>query len=421
MIVDRKWEIGNRSFPIGWSEKWVTAPKIAALLGRRSSPTGFSSFVGEPKAHGQLSRITGAKSVVSIVLRVGRTVRWDRLSVRAREAAIAKKWPSTAVRTVLLGLLLSLPGCQGSSELTDPKARALVRQLSSDNAKVRLKAVVALRYLEPPPKAAIPAITEALKDQNAKVRYHAAMTLATMAIRDRTATTGLLEALKDENLDVRAWAAKGLGRSGQRTPQVAAALIRVLKHEKWCYVRGAAASALGKIGVVSEDVVPALSDALDDADPNVRSDAADALGEIGPAAKQGVPALVAALRINRWLNVRRSTVEALGAIGSASGDAVPALIEALTDDDGIVRDESARALGGMGSAAKSAVPALLEALRKETDNDGRRSIIVGLGDIGPGATEAVPALTEALKDKDEETRAAAAEALKKIKGAAPKR
>jgi len=37
-----------------------------------------------------------------------------------------------------------------------------------------------------------------------------------------------------------------------------------------------------------------------------------------------------------------------------------------------------------------------------------------LGEIGPAAKAAVPALSEALKDKDENLRNAATEALKKI-------
>ena len=37
-----------------------------------------------------------------------------------------------------------------------------------------------------------------------------------------------------------------------------------------------------------------------------------------------------------------------------------------------------------------------------------------MGEIGPAAKAAVPPLTEALKDKDENVRKAAAEALKKI-------
>jgi len=53
------------------------------------------------------------------------------------------------------------------------------------------------------------------------------------------------------------------------------------------------------------------------------------------------------------------------------------------------------------------------------DAVARREAIISLGKMGPAAVMAVPAVTKALKDKDENVRKSAAEALKKIQAKRP--
>ena len=57
-----------------------------------------------------------------------------------------------------------------------------------------------------------------------------------------------------------------------------------------------AAYALGEIGPSARPAVPALAEALRDAEPVVQEWAADALAKIGPGAGAAVPALIDALR-----------------------------------------------------------------------------------------------------------------------------
>jgi hypothetical protein len=142
---------------------------------------------------------------------------------------------------------------------------------------------------------------------------------------------------------------------------------------------------LACIADVTRLAVPALAEALRDANSDVRGLAAEALEMIGPAAAEAVPALVKALRDADW-RVRgrafkaldRLAAEALGKIGPA---AVPALAEALRDADWRVHERAAEALGK----------------------------------IGPAAAEAVPTLAETLRDVDSVVRVVAAAALEKIK------
>jgi hypothetical protein len=116
--------------------------------------------------------------------------------------------------------------------------------------------------------------------------------------------------------------------------------------------RQKAASRLVKMGATA---VPALIEAIQDRDENVRRHAMSALGKIGDAS--AVPALIASL-LDRGSSVRRYAALALGEIGDAS--AVPALIEAIQDSHWDVRRFAVEALGRFGDAP--AVSALLGAL-----------------------------------------------------------
>jgi HEAT repeat protein len=104
-----------------------------------------------------------------------------------------------------------------------------------------------------------------------------------------------------------------------------------------------AADVLGKIGPAAAKVVPALIEALRDADSDVRSRAAYALDKIRPAAAD--------------TDQCKRFDGALGKIGPA---AIPALIETLRGADRDVRRCSADALSKIGPAA---IPALIETLR----------------------------------------------------------
>jgi HEAT repeats len=82
-------------------------------------------------------------------------------------------------------------------------------------------------------------------------------------------------------------------------------------------VRGSAAEALGKLGPVTAEVVPALITALGDADTYVRGRVAEALGRIGPVTAEVVPALTTALQ-DPDQEVINAAKDALQRIQSAS-------------------------------------------------------------------------------------------------------
>jgi len=97
--------------------------------------------------------------------------------------------------------------------------------------------------------------------------------------------------------------------------------------------------------------------------------------------------------------------------------AVPALVGvAETSDNPFKRLYALCALGHIGSQAAEAVPALIRMLNQRGEDQDPEAVANALGGIGPGAKAAVPALEKALADPDESVRAAAAEAIKQIRG-----
>ena len=161
--------------------------------------------------------------------------------------------------------------------------------------------------------------------------------------------------------------------------------------------------------------VPALVDFAENAhDPFHRSHALCALREIGPQAAEAVPALIRMLNERREDEDSEATADALGGIGPGARAAVPALEKLLADDDKRIRSASARALSRIDPTVVAAVAALVEALDSESAADACES----LGRMGSVARAALPALEEKVWQwkADGKLRAAAAAALKKIRG-----
>jgi HEAT repeat protein len=117
-------------------------------------------------------------------------------------------------------------------------------------------------------------------------------------------------------------------------------LLRALSNPVWVARRNAA-WALGASD--ASEAVPALLDALKDADAGVREQVAWALGAIGD--RRAVDGLIGALK-DQAPPVRRQAAWALGALGDKR--AVTGLMASLKDSDAGVRKQAAWALGAIG-------------------------------------------------------------------------
>jgi HEAT repeat protein len=181
-----------------------------------------------------------------------------------------------------------------------------------------------------------------------------------------------------------------------------------------------AASAIGALGKSARSAAPTLVGLLEkDRDSLVRRNVAESLGEIGGDPKIVVPALSKALK-DSDPDVMAASAMALGKIGKP---ALGALRKALSDSDHLVRKNAANALTKIGPEAREAVPDLITAFKAESpagrrrDNSYKASFAEALGAIGPDAKAAVTPLEESIAERgvDREFRRVVNEALRKIK------
>jgi HEAT repeat protein len=174
-------------------------------------------------------------------------------------------------------------------------------------------------------------------------------------------------------------------------------------------IRQAAAGALGRIGPVAAAARPALLGCLGDASSQVRSNAAWALGLIG-SATEVIPPLTRALD-DEDPEVRRYAAFGLSCLGPIAAPAVPKLIERL--DDAHMSYMAARALGGVGPAATHSIPRLILALRRD-HSLARMEFAAALGKFGTLARDAIPDLRALAHDPDPNVKRAAGAALLRI-------
>jgi HEAT repeat protein len=165
-------------------------------------------------------------------------------------------------------------------------------------------------------------------------------------------------------------------------------------------IRIIAIAALGEIGIPAASAVPALKTALTDKSVEVRLITVDALGKIR---KRAVPSLITALE-DRDEEVRQAATNALVKIGKP---ALPGLIKALETGSWQSRLYAAVVLGQMQSNAKQAIPAMIRTFGKSLVEESEvcpYSFYFALKDIN---TDIIPELNAALKDKDWKVRVGA--------------
>jgi HEAT repeat protein len=408
------------------------------LLGR---PDLSYAYTGSAeRLHGALGAILEGKEAVVTAVK-HEEGRWGTYAnVAFREVMRGKDNPVWRIRASLAMPPLTMNVSRDPRWVVGPGAAGLeevperVRSLKSREAGLRKEAAGDLGSIGPGAAAALPALREALKDPDAEVRIAAAAATLRIDASDVPALRHLEGELKAGSARVRRAAAQALGETGAALPSLRKALADPDADLRWVV-----AEAIGQFGTSAAAAVPDLVARLQDAP--VRAAVLDALGRIGPAAKEAVPALLPVLRESSPL--RFAAALALARIGGEGARAaVPHLLPGLKSGDEKSRWDATVILWTMGPDARDAVPALLESVRagndmavdalaavdrkaavpvlverrlKHGDPAFRRYAAEALGAAGPDAAEAVPALTELLNDPSEEVRAAAAEALRKIR------
>jgi HEAT repeat protein len=203
-----------------------------------------------------------------------------------------------------------------------------------------------------------------LSSENWKVRQNACKTLGEAQINDAAAIQALAQRLYDADTLVRHEAAKSLGEMHRNADRAIADLIRVLDQD---YVGAAASRALVKIG--SNSVRPLTEVAANPTEKeDLRIAALKVLAEFGHDAKSAAKDLAPLLRNSKQsYEMINSICYALGAIGSEARDAAPDLLVLCNHPDSKVRLEAARTLGKIGPLGTNQIRAFIETMQKEQE------------------------------------------------------
>jgi len=244
----------------------------------------------------------------------------------------------------------------------------------------------------------LPSLFNSLSTGDYATAWRAAISLSKLG---NDAVQPLNQVLLNGNVFAKRASAFALGRIGDEAISALPALIQALE-DKDPEMRFDAINAITAIRKDPETTLPLLINLLSDDDQFVRTYAAHCLGQYGQQAKDAVSKLGEAA-FDRSEFVSKSAMKALGSIGSAS---VPVLIEALKSKDYKILQNAYRAIAQIGPDAKDALPALIASFAHYHIDDYYFSRAVE--SIGP---EAIPVLTNALKNKNFWVRYDAAGAL----------
>lgn len=273
--------------------------------------------------------------------------------------------------------------------------------------------------------AAVGALASVLRGGSYERRVAAAGTLGEMG--DPSVLKPLVAALKDSEAMVRAAAAGGLAQLGNR--QAAPAVMGLLR-DRARNVRVAALSALGQLG--DPQAIEEMAALTNDREWEVRAALAEALGRLGD--RQALPTVMELLQ-DKDQEVRQNAADALGKLGDDS--AVESLVMAMVDEHMGVRQAAARAIVMLdpywerSERVAALLPQLLEAVRHRDPSvqfaatgllrrlTGRTVAELQTTDLHmPGQIKGdrvADLLVLLLRDRDEEVRLGAAEALGRMR------
>jgi HEAT repeat protein len=201
-------------------------------------------------------------------------------------------------------------------------------------------------------------------------------------------------------------------------PKVVPLAIKALKDPN-ATRRERALQVLARLGADAAPAAPELAEVIKTGTPQHKTEALYVVAAIGAKADAtAVAAAVAALG-DADPQVKMAAEYAVGKIGPAAKDALPALRQLAGSDDELVKLSSVWAMLQIGTMndeqLKMALPMLGTALSNQREFV-RVEAAMSLGKLGKSAAAALPALEKALQDPSPSVRAAAAEAIKQIKG-----
>lgn len=250
----------------------------------------------------------------------------------------------------------------------------------------------------------IPALVDKLSSRDPQVRWAAHLVLIQISSKLPKVLPALEASLASPSANAREMAAQALGGISKTTERERIEIWQLVEdiNDPAGRGRGDAFQVLWEFNGNWRDSVGAIGRRLEDSNEHVRGEAVKALGRLGFLAVDTLPALIKATHDNDR-EVAILATDALGEIGRARKElVVPALIEVLDRDDPPFTDAAALALAKVDpTRAKAAVPVLIEILEERGSRDFAAddftAVARALGGIGPDAQQAVPALLDTWK------------------------
>ncbi len=320
-------------------------------------------------------------------------------------------------------------------------AKALSNSLRDGEPVVRIASASALGTLasakrsagRPPldPGLALAALAGLLGDRDAGVRSAALRALDLVGPEAGVAPPAtLVAALDDPSADNRAAAATAITSFKHGLDSLIPLILRSMEHEE-PRRRAEYRRALERVNspAITAAIIPALTQALERPDPDVRYGAVSLLVVLGPDAEAAIPALIRTLTDSidsdaaepSGEDPARTAAWALGEVAPSTDradEAIAALTSVLPRAGPARRNAVAYALGQFSRSAAVAIPALIDVLRQTQATDASvadgDSAAFALGQIAPGtasADEAIAALTVALDASSRYTRIVAIKSL----------
>ena len=208
------------------------------------------------------------------------------------------------------------------ARIGDAARPALIEALKADDTGLRLGAAKALGGMAAHAGDAVPALIENLGHSDEELRNEV---IETLALIGQDAVAPLSKSLTQPEARLRSGAVRALGAIGAAATDAGPALLAQLSAEKENAVRAAILTALPRLGLPQEQVVPPLVKAFRSGDAEIHSAVLNGLLTIRPAEKTVVPAL-AALLMDSQAGIAERAALALGRFGPAARSALPTLV-----------------------------------------------------------------------------------------------
>jgi HEAT repeat protein len=199
------------------------------------------------------------------------------------------------------------------SSIGEAAVPKLIKALQNDD--LQSLAVAVIQRLGPKAKDAVPALIDELKDPSPEYRHEVEFALGAIGPDAKAAVPALIKEMQDEDPRVRRTACYALGKIGPAASEAIPTLQKNLTSDDKL-LKLASIWALLRIEVGDQPIqkmaIEPLTKALEESDRDlVKIEAARALGDIGPMAKEAVPALEKQVKESESPEVRTAASEAL--------------------------------------------------------------------------------------------------------------